>query len=183
MAGVLGMEEQAAEWDRQAGALVQRMIDHLWDEEAGVFWALRDHRRVRVLTPFNLYPLITGRLNRSMSDRLVTHLLSPDEFWANFPIPTVARNDPKYDPERMWRGPAWMNINYLFIEGLERSGYPDVARSLRDKTLDLIMRHGDIYEYYNPETSDPPPNAASVFGWSSAVFIDLAIRASRGEVI
>jgi hypothetical protein len=54
---------------------------------------------------------------------------------------------------------------------------------LRDKTLALLMRHSDIYEYYHPETGDPPPNAASVFGWSSAVFVDLAIKASRGRII
>lgn len=183
IAGVLGLKEDEAAWNASAGDLVKRMIDHFWDDKAGVFWAMRDHKRISVLTPFNLYPLITGRLDRSMSDRLVEHLLSPDEFWLNFPIPTVARNDPKYDPERMWRGPTWMNINYLFIEGLLRSGYPDVARTLRDKTLDLMLRHGDIFEYYNPETSNPPANAASVFGWSSAVFVDLAIQASRGEII
>jgi putative isomerase len=76
-----------------------------------------------------------------------------------------------------------MNINYLFIEGLMRSGYPDQARDLRDKTLELMMRHQDIFEYYNPDTSDPPASAASVFGWSSAVFVDLAINVSRGKVI
>jgi putative isomerase len=41
----------------------------------------------------------------------------------------------------------------------------------------------DDYEYYHPETGDPPPNVASVFGWSSAVFVDLAIKASRGEIV
>ncbi len=76
-----------------------------------------------------------------------------------------------------------MNINYLFIDGLARSGYADIARSLRDKTLDVMLRHKDIYEYYNPESGDPPSSAASVFGWSSAVFVDLAIKASRGEII
>ncbi len=76
-----------------------------------------------------------------------------------------------------------MNINYLFIEGLVRSGYPELACRLRDRTLDLMLRQRDIYEYYNPETGDPPPNAASVFGWSSAVFVDLAIHASRSEII
>jgi glycogen debranching enzyme len=83
----------------------------------------------------------------------------------------------------MWRGPTWININYLFIEGLKLCGYAEQARALRDKTLELLMRHDDIYEYYNPETGDPPPKAAPVFGWSSAVFVDLAIKASRGEII
>ncbi len=184
MATVLGLTEDAATWSTRADALVKRMIEHSWDEKTGVFWAMQgDHARIPVLTPFNLLPLITGRLDRAIADRLVAHLLNPDEFWAPFPLATVARNDPHYNPEQMWRGPVWTNINYLFIEGLVRSGYPDLALVLRDKTLDLMARHKDIYEYYNPETSDPPATSAALFGWSAAVFIDLAIKLSRGQVI
>jgi putative isomerase len=45
--------------------------------------------------------------------------------------------------------------------------------------MDIIMSHDDIYEYYNPQTGERPPKAAPIFGWSSAVFIDLAIQASQ----
>jgi glycogen debranching enzyme len=183
MAGILGLAADAAEWRARAETLTQKMMTHFWDKDRGVFWATRDHRPIRVLTPFNLYPLLTGRLGTREADSLVAHLLSPNEFLTRYPIPTVARTDRKYDPNRMWRGPTWVNINYLFIEGLARCGYQGLARLLRDKTLELLMRHNDIYEYYHPETGDPPPNAASVFGWSSAVFVDLAIKASRGEII
>jgi glycogen debranching enzyme len=183
MAGILGLKADATEWHARAGTLVQKIKAHFWDDEVGVFWATRDHKPIRVLTPFNLYPLLTGRLSTREADSLAAHLLSSDEFMTRYPIPTVARTDRKYDPNRMWRGPTWVNINYLFIEGLARSGYPIQAGVLRDRTLELLMRHNDIYEYYHPETGDPPPNAASVFGWSSAVFVDLAIKASRGEII
>jgi glycogen debranching enzyme len=183
MAGILGLKADAAEWTVRADVLMQKMVAHFWDKNRCVFWATRDHRPIHVLTPFNLYPLLTGRLDKRQADSLVAHLLSPNEFSTSYPIPTVARTDCKYDPNRMWRGPTWANINYLFIEGLARCGYRDLARSLRDKTLELLMRHNDIYEYYHPETGDPPPNAASVFGWSSAVFVDLAIKASRGEIV
>jgi glycogen debranching enzyme len=183
MAEVLELPEDAAKWSAHADALTGKIIAHFWDEAAGVFWATRDHKPIRVLTPFNLFPLLTGRLPRGMTDRLIGHLLSKEDFWTEYPIPTVARREPKYNPNQMWRGPTWVNINYLFIEGLVRSGYHDLARELRDKTLKLLMRHNDVYEYYNPETGDPPRNAASVFGWSSAVFVDLAIKASRGEII
>jgi len=183
MAGILGLAADAAEWRARAETLTQKMMTHFWDKDRGVFWATRDHRPIRVLTPFNLYPLLTGRLGTREADSLVAHLLSPNEFLTRYPIPTVARTDRKYDPNRMWRGPTWVNINYLFIEGLARCGYQGLARLLRDKTLELLMRHNDIYEYYHPETGDPPPNAASVFGWSSAVFVDLAIKASHGEII
>jgi glycogen debranching enzyme len=183
MAEILGLNDDAAQWRGRADTLTQKMIAHFWDEHAGVFWAMRDHQRVRALTPFNLFPLLTGRLPRALADRVVAHLRAADEFWTAYPLPTVAKRDPKYDPNQMWRGPTWVNVNYLFIEGLARGGYLDLARALRDKTLELLMRHSDIYEYYNPETGNPPPRAASVFGWSSAVFVDLAIKASRGEII
>jgi glycogen debranching enzyme len=93
----------------------------------------------------------------------------------------VARSDATFNPDQMWRGPTWVNINYLFVDGLERNGYADLARWLRQRTLDLVMRHGDIFEYYHPETGAPPSQAAPTFGWTSAVFIDLAIRASRAS--
>jgi glycogen debranching enzyme len=79
----------------------------------------------------------------------------------------------------MWRGPVWANINYFFIEALRQVGEYDLARTLRDKTLELIISHPGIYEYYNSQTGQPPATAAETFGWTAAVFIDLAIQASR----
>jgi hypothetical protein len=55
----------------------------------------------------------------------------------------------------------------------------DTAAELRRRTLDVVAAQGDIYEYYNPETGQPPPRAANIFGWTSAVFIDLAIQAHQ----
>ena len=45
-----------------------------------------------------------------------------------------------------------------------------------------MLAHNDIYEYYNPDTGAPPPKAAPIFGWSAALFIDLAIRISQGKL-
>jgi glycogen debranching enzyme len=94
-------------------------------------------------------------------------------------VPSVALDDPKYNPTQMWRGPTWVNVNYLLIEGLRRSGYPELARELRQRTLQMICGQDDIYEYYHPQLGTNPPNAASIFGWSAAVFIDLAIQARQ----
>jgi glycogen debranching enzyme len=81
----------------------------------------------------------------------------------------------------MWRGPVWVNINYIFIEALRQAGDLALADALREKTLDLIMGQPGMYEYYHAETGEPPPTAAAIFGWTAAVFIDLAIQASREE--
>jgi hypothetical protein len=184
IADLIGERDDATLWRQQAHETARRMIERMWDAEAGLFWALRrtpdgQEHPVRVMTPFSLYPLWTGELSSEMAARVLTHLTDPGTFWTRYPLPTVARCDPHYDPNQMWRGPTWVNINYLFCEGLERTGHVELARELRQRTLDLIMGHDDIYEYYHPETGMRPPKAAPLFGWTAAVFIDMAIQASR----
>jgi putative isomerase len=76
---------------------------------------------------------------------------------------------------------VWANINYFFVEALHQVGKRASARTLREKTLEPIMSQAGIYEYYNAETGQPPVTAAETFGWTAAVFIDLAIQASREE--
>ncbi|NTU64650.1 MAG: hypothetical protein HGB05_14925, partial [Chloroflexi bacterium] len=147
IAFAIGEANDGAQWAQHADAQAARMLRWMWDEDAGLFWATRPtvQARVNVRTPFNLFPLITGRLPEHVTRRLVAHLTDESEYWSRYPLPTVALNDPKYDPLTMWRGPTWVNVNYLLIEGLQRTGYLDLARELRRRTLDLIGLHDDIY--------------------------------------
>ncbi|MBK8023043.1 MAG: hypothetical protein IPK19_16865 [Chloroflexi bacterium] len=177
---VLGRDAEAAEWTSSAEALTRRLIDRRWDETAGYFWPWRDGEPIRVRTPVSLMPLITGRLPSDVARRLVDHLTDPAQFWTRFPIPTVAQDDPHHNPNVMWRGPVWINVNALLIEGLKRSGFPQQARDLRRKTLEMMMRQADIFEYYNPQTGEKPPRAVSTFGWSAALFIDLVLDEAAG---
>jgi putative isomerase len=183
MAEALRMDAEGAMWRRRAAAIVRRMIEDYWDEEAGLFRALHDNTPIPAVTPFNLYPLWTGQLSDTIRARLLAHLTDPDEFWGEHVIPSVARNDPHYDPETMWRGPVWVNINYIFIEALRQVGEHALACTLLKKTLNLVMSQPGIYEYYNSETGEPPATATDSYGWTAAVFIDLAIQASHDERI
>lgn len=177
IAGFLGMHAEAAMWRKRAAAIVQRMIKHMWDEEKGIFQALLNEQPLDTLTPFNLYPLWTGQLPDAIRVALLKHLTNPEEFWGEYALPSVAYNDASFDPAVMWRGPVWVNINYFFIEALRQLGEQQLADRLREKTLNLIMNQPSIYEYYNANTGEPPSTAADVFGWTAAVFIDLAIQA------
>jgi glycogen debranching enzyme len=178
MAETMGLSEEATSWRSRAEEIVWRMIEDFWDEEAGLFRTTYNKEPVPVNTPFNLLPLWTGVLPESFRRRLLTHLKDPREFWGEYVIPTVARNDPAYDPDTMWRGPVWANINYIFIEALQRVGEETLAAELRDKTLNMIMAQQGIFEYYNAETGAAPLKAGGMFSWTAAVFIDLAIQAS-----
>jgi putative isomerase len=179
IAEVIGEKKMALEWRGRADEIAGRMLSSMWDEAIGLFWASRNGRRVQVRTLFNLFPLLTGRLPTDVADHLLSQLTDSSRFWTPYPLPCVALDDPKFDPNQMWRGPSWTNINYLVIEGLNRIGQRSLAKELRYRTLNMISEQPDIYEYYNPLTGVNPPKAAPIFGWSSAVFIDLAIQAAR----
>jgi glycogen debranching enzyme len=183
MAEALGLQTEAAMWRRRAASIVRRMIKDFWDEEAGVFQALHEEQPIQVLTPFNLYPLWTGQLPVEIRQRIIAHLTNPEEFWGDYVIPSVARNDSHFDPQSMWRGPVWVNINYFFIEALRQVDEKELADSIMEKTLNLIMEQPGIHEYYDAQTGKPPPNAAATFGWTAAVFIDLAIQASQASCV
>jgi glycogen debranching enzyme len=179
IAEVIGESNDARTWAAEAERLAQRLIDVMWDEQAGIFRATRNGVQVNVSTPFHLFPLITGRMPARIADRLVAHLTNPVQFWTRFPAPTVARDDPKHDPLTMWRGPTWVNVNYLLIDGLLRAGYSDVAAELRRRTIDMVMSQPDICEYYHSETGEKPPVAVGLFGWSAALFVDLVLQIGR----
>lgn len=182
IAELIGEHQDVARLRERADSLTEAMIEHLWSDQSGQFDALHDGHPVDVTTLFNLLPLATGRLPPDIVERLLANLTDPGAFWTAYPLATVSLRDDKFDPLQMWRGPSWVNINYLFIEALFGAGQPDLARRLRRETLAMIQRHPDIYEYYNPLTGERPPKAAPIFGWTSAVFIDLALQETRDKL-
>ncbi|WP_406299916.1 trehalase family glycosidase [Embleya sp. NBC_00888] len=167
----LGRVEEAETWHERAAAHTELLVSRRWDGER--FTTVSAGRVIEVRTPLELLPLLTGRLPREIADRLVADLRSPS-FWGERPVPTVAFDDPTFDPEAMWRGPVWLNVNYLLIEGLRRSGYPDVADELTERTVRMVAEGGGLYEYWNPLTGSRAGRATTGFGWSSALFVDLA---------
>lgn len=176
MADLIGFTEEAAAWRQRADAIVESMVEQLYDQDSGTFQALHHGEIVQAFTPFNLYPLWTGRMNGEMETRLVEHLTNPATFWGPYPLRTVAGNSTSYSASTMWRGPVWVNINYIFIEALQRAGRIALAEELRTRTLDLVTRNDGIYEFYDPERGKPPEKAVPMFGWSAALFIDLCLQ-------
>ena len=176
IAEALGLVDQAGMWRRRVHTIVQRMLQDFYDPNAGLFWATQDHKPIREVTLFNLLPLWTGNLPEGVQEKLIEHLTNKDEFWGPYPLATLARNSQNYSPQKMWRGPTWINFNYIFIEALNLIDRTNLANQLRDETLALILKNDGIYEYYNSETGEPGERAVNMFGWTAAIFIDLVLQ-------
>ncbi|MFF0426158.1 amylo-alpha-1,6-glucosidase [Streptomyces sp. NPDC004520] len=171
IAEALGRAAEAAHWRSRAAAHAALLVARRWD--GARFTTLAAGAPVPVRTALDLMPLFTGRLPAGVAAALERDLRSP-AFWGERPVPTVAFDDPAFDPDAMWRGPVWLNVNYLLVEGLRRSGFPDTAAELRERTLAMVRDAGGLYEYWNPLTGARAARATSGFGWSAALFLDLA---------
>ena len=178
IAETLGFSDEGHSWRRKSEQVLSRMLEVLYDAKQGYFWPRHSDQPILERTPFNLYPLWTGRIPLEVEARLVEHLNNPDLFWGPYPLSTVARTSDAYAPTTMWRGPVWININYIFVEALKRVGRFELAEQLRRRTLALVARNEGIYEFYDPEQGTPPEMAAPMFGWSAALFIDLCLQQS-----
>ncbi|GAA3876164.1 hypothetical protein GCM10022381_18530 [Leifsonia kafniensis] len=172
-----GDAERAAACAQRADATLALLLE-MWDAETGRFLSHAGDEVVASYTAVSLLPLLTGELPADYAATLVAALSDPAQFGTPWGIPTVAVGDPDFSNERMWRGPVWININALIVDGLEASGYPEEARRLAEQTVALVIHGGGPNEYFNPITGQKARTATTSFGWSAALYVDLAVRLS-----
>ncbi|WP_460631436.1 amylo-alpha-1,6-glucosidase [Leifsonia lichenia] len=154
------------------------LLEDMWDDDVGFFRSRGAGALLPAETAVSLLPLLTGRLPGRIVSRMLEALDDPDRFATRWVVPTVAARDADFSSERMWRGPVWVNINALIAEGLAVSGHAERSRELVEATLRLVQHAGGPHEYFNPLTGAKARTATTSFGWSAALCIDLAVRAS-----
>ena len=90
---------------------------------------------------------------------LVKHLNDPQMFKTEFPISSIAVKDKTFGTD-MWRGPVWINYNYMICDALDEYGYNDLAEEIRNKTVSYMnywyRQTGTLYEFYDSENKKVP---------------------------
>jgi len=167
----------------RASAAATRLIEALanrWDDSRAAYVEDDGDGTTADETVDALFPLYAGVPEREQARRLFDEALwSPTRFGpapeAPWPVTSASKSSPAFDPRRYWRGPVWVNVNWFFVQGLERSGLQAEADELRRMTLELVSRSG-FFEYYDPRSGQPL--GVSDFSWSAALTLDLLLRSS-----
>lgn len=161
IADELGDKENAdffSDWQKRAEADINRT---LWCEEDGLYYDfdITADRFSKVSSVASFLPLFAGICDRQQCEKLVEHLENPDEFGTEFSVPSISKKDRSFGTD-MWRGPVWINCNYMISKGLAEYGYHALSQKIKDKTLDVINewygRTGTVYEFYDSENKIPP---------------------------
>ena len=180
-AEMIGDTEAAREHSAEADEYAARIVEVLYDESAGLFWDLQVEQGVpvHIMTPACFLPLLGDvPLTERQTERAVTdYLLNPDFFFGAVPFPVVAYNEASYAPDSWWRGPTWMNVAYLMIEVLEKTGYPAEAMTARERLYRIMIADGNLRELFHSQTGEGL--GAYEYGFTAAVCLRLRQELAR----
>lgn len=171
------------------------LVDKLWDKQDEIFYSVYSKKEIpaKVKTAASLIPLFIEKLPKDKVNALISkHLLNPAEFWTQYPVPTVSRDDVHYSPlefpeyehkapgkvinkiyltfykelKMLWRGPTWIATNWFIVRGLRKHGQDKIADQIVERMVEMIEKWG-FREYYNPETGQG--YRRENFGWSTLI--------------
>jgi hypothetical protein len=154
----LGKENDKAELLGRAEEFSKK-LNELWDEKTGIYRDknLLTNQFSKHLAPTNFYPLLTGVPTKEQAERMIKeHFMNPKEFYGEFMIPSIARNDPGFPDNNYWRGRIWAPMNFLVYLGLRNYDLPEARKILAEKSLKLLMKEWEenhrVHENYNSVT-------------------------------
>jgi hypothetical protein len=163
IADILGKTEHK-EILKERGARTAVGLDTLWDEHTGIY--LNRHTDTgefsRHLSPTCFYAMFDENMPQERIRRMIEeHFYNPEEFWGEWIIPSIARNDRAYKEQDYWRGRIWAPMNFLVYLALKRHNTEDSVKAVRDlveKSQKLLLKewreHGHIHENYNADTGE-----------------------------
>jgi hypothetical protein len=172
-----GSLESAATYESMAAHVTESMLEKMLDRANGGFMSLvgRNERRVEPLTIGAIVPLVMPGIPQDIADEIIDrHIMRRDKFWLRYPIPSVAATEPSFNPREaklIWRGPTWVNTNWLLWRGMKQNGHSEHAEYLAARTVEMVASQG-LYEFYSPLSGQGM--GAKSFGWSSLA-LDMAL--------
>ena len=157
---ILGDTTSAEKYRNLADSIAERINEFLWDEKKGIYCDRTFSGKLTgVMTCASFLPLFAGICTEERAVRLVSVLTDPDRFWSEMPVPSISLDDPAYGSD-MWRGPVWLNYNYMIMQGLRKYGYTAEAEELCRRTLTAVRKvfdeTGSVFEFYDPEVKTIP---------------------------
>ena len=181
LCAILGDADEA-KYKERARFVGEKIMEYMYDEQDAAFYDLAGHRfeKLRVRTGTILFPVVLKAVPQDICKQVLDrHLFHKDGFYVPYPIPSLAVDEPAFDPDEslyIWRGPTWVMFNWFMQGHLLERGYTKEAEDLVQSIRQLISKSG-FREYYNPFTGQG--HGAEDFTWSGLI-VDM-IKRQKGQ--
>ena len=169
-------------------------LETLWSEETGLYLNKRLDTGVlqKRLSPTHFYPLLAGVPTQARAERMIQeHFFNPAEFWGEWILPSIARNDPAYPDQNYWRGRIWAPMNFLVYLGLCHYDLPGARQALVEKSEALLLKEwrecGHVHENYCADTGAGcgKENSDAFYHWGGLLGLIRVLESERkgGEAV
>jgi neutral trehalase len=142
IATILGKTDDARELTERAEKYSKK-LQTMWDDQFGLFLNrdLVTGKPSYRLSPTLFYPLLANVASQTQASRMMKeHFYNPNEFWGEFILPSIARNDSGYKDNHYWRGRIWAPLNFLVYLGMRNYDIPDARKDMVGKSKNLLLK-------------------------------------------
>jgi hypothetical protein len=182
MAAALGRSGDAEQWTRDAESIRALIVERLYDPQDGAFYDLdANNRFVRVRSAATLRVLGEQVPGPALfSDVWTRQANNPRAFWAPYPFPSIALDDPAFVrpiPPDSWGGAAQALTALRAPRWMEPYRKPAELAYLMQRWIEAIRRNRGFHQQMDPLSGTFTPDSG---GYSPAalVFCDFLWRLS-----
>ncbi len=173
-----GFSQEVKQLERWNKKSVLSFNEKLFDKEAGMYrhFDLRGGKWLDGLTSSGFAPLFAGIPTHQQMKKMLLALEMFSRDGKYFFTPSFDPGNDRFESQRYWRGPVWVNMNWLIIEGLKSYGERDWAHKIKEDTLQMVREQG-FFEYFEPDKEKSRKQqygyGGKQFSWTAALIIDI----------
>ena len=150
----------------------ESLIKFYKDEDQSFFsYDFKNHNLIKVDAISNYFILFANLENQEINNKIIDKLKKYNSQKDYF-FTTVNPNDKTFEETRYWRGPVWINSNWIVYQGLINKD-KIFSSLIKNNTLELL-ENKKFHEYYNYKTGECL--GANNFSWSAALYLDFKLN-------
>ncbi|CDH50432.1 glycoside hydrolase family 63 protein [Lichtheimia corymbifera JMRC:FSU:9682] len=190
----LGKQEDAQQFAQIELDMLENLDALHWNEEQQAYCdqTVEDGKPVHVCHKgyLSLFPLALGLVpaDSPKLGAILEMIRNEDELWSPYGLRSLSASDEYYNTgEVYWRGPIWINMNYLTLQGLYNNYMntpgpyqkraKEIYTELRNNIINTVYKDyaqtGYVWEQYSDSTGKGQ-RSHPFTGWTSLVLLIMA---------
>ena len=153
-------------------ALTETKIIKLYNHKNNTFICkdLKNKKKIRIPSITNYFLLYADLKNELINKKIINSLKNYNKK-EKYIFSSIKPNHKNFEEKRYWRGPVWINCNWIIYQGLKNKDKL-FSEYVKQKTIQMLEKKG-FHEYYSCKNGKSM--GANNFSWSAALYLDLVL--------
>ncbi len=172
-----GNEDKIAYLREKTAQGFTSMNEKLYHKELGAYvhYDLRNERPIPFISSSSFTPLFANIPDADKTFHLLKNLTEKFGGSDKYLCASFDPTNERFNPRKYWRGPVWINVNWILYHGFLNYGENGLASRIMEDSITLLEKY-DFYEYFDCRKDNPDSENSGYggenFSWSAALLID-----------